>query len=156
MQLTQERLKEELEYQPETGAFLWRKTGPGRRRREAGNRSREYVRIQIDGKLFYAHRLAFLYMTGRMPEIVDHKNGDTLDCRWDNLREINASDNAKNTSHVGYYRRGNRFRAQLTTDYKTYHLGSFGTAEEARAAYETAKRQEHRFWATGQGAAQAG
>ena len=156
MHLTQDRLKELLEYQPETGLFLWRKTGTGRRRKEAGNASREYLRIQIDGKLYYAHRLAFLYMTGWMPEFVDHKDGDTLNCRWDNLRESTTSENGKNTTRRGYHvDRHGRYRVQLTTDYKRLTVGSYETAEEARSAYETAKRQEHKAWATGQGACAA-
>lgn len=153
MHLTQELLRSLLRYEPETGKFFWLKSGTGKRRPEAGNFSRGYVRIGIHGKLYYAHRLAFLYMTGRMPDLVDHKDGDESNCRWDNLRESTHADNGKNSSHRGFHKasRGNKFVAQMTTNYKTESLGTFDTPEEARAAYLEAKSATHAAWATGQG-----
>ena len=153
MHLTQELVRSLLRYEPETGRFFWLKTGVGRVRYEAGNFSRGYVRIGIHGKVYYAHRLAFLYMTGRMPDVVDHKDGDPSNCRWDNLRESTHADNGKNTTHRGYHKasRSNKFAAQMTTNYRTVHLGTFETPEEARSAYLSAKDDAHKAWATGQG-----
>lgn len=154
MHLTQAALKELLEYDPETGKFFWREKGVGRKRAEAGNFSRGYVRIGIQGRLYYGHRLAFLYMTGSIPDVVDHKDGDESNCRWENLRASTHSENGKNTTHRGYHKasRSNKFIAQMTTDYKTIHLGTFNTPGEARAAYVEAKIGNHKPWATGQGA----
>jgi hypothetical protein len=123
----------------------------GRRRKEAGNKSRLYVRIQFDGVLHYAHRLAFLYMTGQIPDQVDHKDGNPANNSWANLRETTSADNGKNTKHRGYHQaRSGRFCAQLTTEYKTKHLGTFDSSADAREAYEAAKKASHAAWATGQ------
>ena len=68
--LTQAELKARLNYDPETGIFTWIK----RIRRKgshpnsiAGNLCDGYIRIKVNGKLYRAHRLAFLYMTGSTP-----------------------------------------------------------------------------------------
>ena len=89
--LTYERLRELLHYDPETGAFTWikstyRKGQPGT---PAGCLSKRlgYILIGIDKRLYYAHRLAFLWMTKQWPEKeVDHINLDKADNRWANLR----------------------------------------------------------------------
>jgi len=155
MHLTQSRLIELLEYDPDSGRFMWRATGPGRRRKEAGsapNKGNPYRRIQVDGVLYYAHRLAYLYMTGEMPEVVDHRDGDESNCRWENLRASSGSDNGKNVNRRGYHQsKSGRFVAQLTTDYRTEHIGTFDTPDEARAAYVQAKAASHAAWITGQG-----
>ena len=73
MTLTQERLREVLDYNPETGEFRWRaRKGvpfwirPGML--AGGNYGRGYRGITIDGRLYPTHRLAWLWMTGRWPE----------------------------------------------------------------------------------------
>ena len=76
-QLTQERLKELLHYDPETGYFTW-KISPNNAVKVgsvAGTSMNNYIRIIIDHKAYLAHRLAFLYMEGYFPEHeVDHIN----------------------------------------------------------------------------------
>lgn len=158
MHLTQDLLRGMLRYEPDTGKFFWLSDGPGRVRKEAGNFSREYVRIGIHGKIYYAHRLAFLYMTGQMPEMVDHKDGDTRNCRWDNLRETTPFDNARNADRRGYHKesRGSKFVAQMTTNYRMETIGYFDTPEEARRAYLSAKNDTHSSWASGQGLSRSG
>lgn len=56
-----------------------------------------YLITKVNRKKVRLHRLAFFWMTGRWPEIVDHINGDTLDNRWCNLREVDAKGNCRNT-----------------------------------------------------------
>lgn len=89
--ITQQRLKELFEYTPDTGLFI-RKIRVGNQ--IAGNiagslKKDGYVYIKIDSKPYKAHRLAFLYMEGYMPEEVDHINRDCSDNRWCNLRASN-------------------------------------------------------------------
>jgi hypothetical protein len=154
MLLTQERLQEVLSYDPETGEFVWAKTvGP---RAKAG-RSAGYVNsygyrmIGFDGKYRYAHRLAWLYMTGRYPENeIDHRNKDKLDNRWVNLREATSRQNAMNRKMrkdnrtglkgVGFDRRRGKYTASITHNGRVCFLGLFNNPEEAHAAYvENAK-----------------
>lgn len=96
--VTQERLKELLEYNPDTGLFT-RLMSIGNQK--VGNiagtlRKDGYIQIKVDGKPYLAHQLAFLYMEGYFPEMVDHINRIGGDNRWVNLRESNNQENQRN------------------------------------------------------------
>lgn len=99
--LTQERLKELLDYDPETGLFIW-KVDRGNNKikgKIAGCLDKEsgYWKIAIDKKNYRAHRLAFLYIEGYLPENqVDHKDRDRANNKWDNLREASQTCNMRN------------------------------------------------------------
>ena len=68
--LTAERLRELLDYDPDTGAFTWRVTRS--HQIKAGNVAgstiaKDYVQIRIDGRRYLAHRLAWFYIYGEWP-----------------------------------------------------------------------------------------
>ncbi|WP_320728213.1 HNH endonuclease [Enterobacter ludwigii] len=100
MDLSRERLMELLSYSPVTGRFTWIKSGPGVTvGKVAGNSSgnKGYVRIKIDGHLYLAHRLAWLYVYGSWPkEEIDHVNLIRDDNRISNLREASRAQNSRN------------------------------------------------------------
>ena len=102
-QLTVERLRELLSYDPATGKFLWR---VGRQCMRAGavagaTEVQGYRVIKIDGKIYKAHRLAWLYVTGEWPpEEIDHKNTDPQDNVWSNLRLATHSQNQANAKSL--------------------------------------------------------
>jgi AP2 domain len=112
-----------------------------------------YRVIGIDGKTYRSSALAILYVTGRYPLVlVDHKNRDTGDDRFENLRVADYSENAFNA--VAH--RDNRFglkgvhchksgvyRAQIRAHGKRWHLGLFSTPQEAHAAYQAAAKHLH-------------
>jgi hypothetical protein len=155
--LTAEILRDLLTYDPTTGIFQWRvRAGPRAAGSIAGSKSDDgYWVIGIGGKVYKAHRLAYLYMTGEWPSgQVDHRNIDHADNRWDNLRPANTSNNKANNPgyrgrrHAlpkGVYRasRSNRrrFIAQIRVRGENIYLGSFQTAEDAHAAYSAAANQ---------------
>jgi HNH endonuclease len=112
-ELTAARLRELLDYDPITGAFTWRSP------RQSG-----YRRIFIDGRLYAASRLAWLWMTGSWPKgQIDHANLKKDDDRWTNLREASQSAQSANRGRlrknkvglkgVTYEKR--KFRAQRRT-----------------------------------------
>jgi hypothetical protein len=86
--LTQARLQEVLDYNPKTGIFKWRKSAPGCSGQKAvGTKARGYLQIEVDGKLYRGHILAWLYMKGEFPTYrVVPVNLDGYDTRWKNLR----------------------------------------------------------------------
>jgi hypothetical protein len=150
--LTAERLRELLDYNPETGVFTWRINRRGARGLKAGARAGNvrpdgYRCIRIDGTSHLAHRLAFLWVTGELPLTgVDHKNRTPGDDRFLNLRPANQSENLANRRQnkgrnlpKGVYRKGSGFRAVIGGR----HLGSYHTEEAAYDAYTNAA---HAAW----------
>jgi HNH endonuclease len=98
-QVTQKRLKELLNYDPETGVFT-RLSNP-LKPTGSSDCTKGYLRIAIDRVRYKSHRLAYLYMTGEWPaQVVDHINGIKYDNRWCNLRAATLSENGCNRSVV--------------------------------------------------------
>lgn len=98
--LTQKRLKEVVKYAPETGVFTWKTCLSNSVRLGAVSgyiNNRGYRIIAVDSKNYPAHRLAFLFMAGYLPEHeVDHMDGDKDNNAWVNLREVSHSCNLQN------------------------------------------------------------
>lgn len=102
--LTQAALKEVLHYEPSTGVFT------RYARRSCGCQTEQgYIVLGVGQKVYYAHRLAWLYMTGSWPlGEIDHKNRIRNDNRWDNLREASRLTNEHNKErpwaipHISY------------------------------------------------------
>lgn len=153
--LTQAKLKQLLRYDPMTGKFTRLVSyGHGVSVGDiAGSTNNQgYESIRVLGKAYAAHRLAWLYMEGVWPNIIDHINGVRNCNKWANLREATNSINNQNrhkanrTSAVGLLgvtSCGKRFRANIHCDGKKLHIGVFVTAEDAYAAYVRKKREIH-------------
>ena len=99
--ISQERLKVLVTYDEKTGVFTWNTT-LGSRARAGGaaggiDTSTGYHQIRLDKRLYYAHRLAWLYVHGYFPEHeIDHINRDKTDNSISNLREVSRGCNAIN------------------------------------------------------------
>lgn len=140
-----------LAYDAESGEISWK---VARGRCAAGtvagcDSQRGYRIIRVLGSMIYAHRVAFLLMTGRMPDQVDHINGIRDDNRWSNLREVTLAENRKNqktpvtntSGRIGvvWLEDKRRWRATIKAGNKTTYLGNFhdfADADAARAAAE--------------------
>lgn len=152
------RLKEVLDYNPETGEFQWKMDMSNVIHK--GDKvaiplacSQGYARIQLDKVRYFAHRLAWYYMTEKWPEnYIDHINGDRGDNRFANLREANNQQNCWNqslpqgknkyigTSYVAHIR---KWQAYITVHGKRHNLGYYATPEEASVVYQEAKTRLH-------------
>jgi HNH endonuclease/AP2 domain len=156
--LTQERLKELLSYNQETGVFTRIKHVSSNAKFGdvcANVKKHGAIIIRIDGKDYQAHRLAFLYMDGKWPEkCVDHIDGIRSNNKWANLRDVSLSDNQHNrhgpqlnntTGYLGvtFHKARNKYLARIKLHGKTNHLGSFHSARDAHLAYEAAKKKYH-------------
>lgn len=143
-----------LRYEPDTGIFRWRVDTKNTAAGDiAGSRhSRGYWHIKINRRLYMAHRLAWLWVTGEWPVAhVDHINGKRSDNRFANLRVATNSENARNSrirtnnacgyKGVHFKKRLNKFVAQINVDGRVQHLGVFGTAADAHAAYWNAAKE---------------
>ena len=151
-----DQIKDLLHYDPGTGAFTWkvRRGGTAKAGSEAGSVVKAGYRfISVIGQRFYAHRLAFFYETGEWPKgDVDHINGNPLDNRWCNLRDVDRATNIENqrkphedsgSGLLGVTSVGARWRAQIQVNQKRKHIGYYATPEEAHEAYLQAKRELH-------------
>lgn len=164
MSLTQERLKQLLDYDPQTGHFTWKrreglqgklttwnKRFAGKR---AGNVNKAigYVLIDLDGAPRYAHRLAFIYMTGSVPSMIDHANGNRADNSWGNLRACTQSQNMCNTAlrsdsvlgvkGVTLHKKRSHQNKPYQAKFRRKSLGYFSSAGEAHEAYIKQARLE--------------
>lgn len=146
--ITQDRLKELLHYDANTGVFTWLVTSSNRAQAGSvagGLNAKGYGRIRVDNELHMAHRLVWLYMTGQMPRNqIDHINGTRSDNRWCNLREATNKENLENSKLYSSNRSGFRgvlfhkatgkWLAQVTHNYRLIYLGLFETPDEAAVA----------------------
>lgn len=163
--ITQERLKELLRYDPETGVFTW--VGKTNDRIRIGAvagcvNSEGYWHVQIDGKKYKSHRLVWLYMTGAWPKNqTDHINGIRGDNRIENLREATNAENQQNRSARGHGKNGSigvswhkasgTWVASIGTRGRRKHIGCFKSIEDATLAYVNAKKNIHTFQPTPRG-----
>lgn len=148
--LTVQRLKEVLNYDENTGLFTWR-VKHAHARTTAGTKDYYgYCVIRIDGKLYKAHRLAWLYTYGEWPvKSLDHKNQVKDDNRISNLREATQSENMHNirlrsnnksgVSGVVWRSDRNKWNARIKVGYKNFNLGLYADMADAIKARKAAE-----------------
>ncbi|ATM92202.1 hypothetical protein CRN78_17390 [Klebsiella aerogenes] len=94
--ITASQLREAVHYNPDTGRFTRRSNGtPMEHLCGSG-----YYCLNLFKRSRLAHRMAYYYMTGRLPEKVDHIDGNRLNNEWKNLREATHSENMWNTGMI--------------------------------------------------------
>lgn len=145
--VTYEEVRRMLDYDPDTGILTWKVE---RYRKHPGDvagciftmkNGYKSVNISLNYKRYLAHRIIWLWMTGKWPiEEIDHKDGNGANNKWGNLREATHNQNAKNRSiskanltgakGVGIGRKG-LYRARIMVNRRDITLGYFKTIEEA-------------------------
>lgn len=154
--LTQERLRGLLRYDPETGVFTSLvNRGPLAPGDVVGTPHHSgYKQIRVDGRIYLAHRLAWLYVHGEFPPgDIDHINRNKQDNRIVNLRPATRSENnfnapvrRHNVAGIKGVRRtknGSRWEARARIAGHERSLGTYDTPEEASAAYQSFARHHH-------------
>lgn len=152
--ITQERLKQLLHYDPDTGVFMRIESNRvDRLGKQPGSRNTKgHVQIRLDGVLYVAHRLAWLYVNGEFPvNQLDHIDGDKTNNKIVNLRDATNKQNQENvplqvnntSGHrgVSFDKRLKKFRAYVCHNRKQITLGFFATSETAAAAAKKARDQ---------------
>jgi hypothetical protein len=159
MLINNSEIFERLTYLPETGEFFYNKDVSCRMKKGfiAGYKNKNgYIVIGIKGKIFQAHRLAWLFVFGVFPDKeIDHINGIKTDNRISNLRNVSKIVNLQNIKKafkhnlssgllgVSLVKKSGKYKSRININGKTKHLGCFDTAEEAHNKYLVEKRKYH-------------
>jgi hypothetical protein len=102
-----------------------------------------YLIVGLNGKIYLLHRLAWLYVYGEFPNVIDHINGNTLDNRIENLRNGTVRQNNQNRKKnrngklVGctYNKKCKKYQAYIRIHGKFSSLGYYTTEQLAHEAY---------------------
>jgi len=151
-QITQEQLKRIFHYNKDTGIFKWKispKHSAIKAGDKAGLKNSLYPMITIHGNVYPAHNLAWLYIHGKMPNgVIDHQNRIKHDNRIINLLDVTEKQNNRNKpmlctnisgfTGVNWEKTRSKWRATITIDGKTIHLGRYSDKKLAIKAREKA------------------
>lgn len=159
-QITAERARSLLRYDPLTGELTWiARSSPASRvliGSRAGTRHKDgYLSVWIDGVAHLGHLLVWLMEYGRWPVgEIDHKDGNGLNNRLSNLRDVTHETNMQNQrrAHSGsksgllgaHWRQSSgRWASAIRHGRRRVFLGLFDSAEGAHATYMSAKSKYH-------------
>jgi hypothetical protein len=150
-------LRTVLSYKPRKGHFVWlvrrQTTGrviqPGAVAGTIGyDTPSGRCQIVYQGKAYKTHRLAWAFITGKWPpddKDVDHKDGNSANNKWSNLRLATRgqnnhnnhnirSDNKSGKAGVSWGKQNKKWLARVTVDKAVIHLGHYDKLEDAVAA----------------------
>lgn len=151
--ITLEYLKSILDYNPDTGIFIWKVNGNNQFVKIGGvaghMRKNGYIVIRINKKNYRGHRLAWMYIYGEFPsEQIDHINHNRADNRISNLRLASNQENQRNASKrkdntsgicgISWAKRQNKWRADIKVNQKQINLGYFADINQAIEARKNA------------------
>lgn len=159
--ITQKFLQEQLNYCEKSGIFIWKisKGGKAKKGSIAGSfDSKGYNQIKILGKLYLAHRLAWLYVYGEMPNSdIDHIDRNQKNNSIKNLRLCTHSENHQNinlrssnkSGHCGVFqvKRNKKWIAYINLNKKRITLGTYDLKEDAIESRKKGKEKYHAFGA---------
>lgn len=112
---------------------------------------KQYKKINIKNKTYYLHQIIYMYFYGYIPNYIDHKDGDSLNNRIENLREATQSQNAANQrirknnksgiKGVRFNEKYGKWTAAIMVNRKHISLGCHMTVDEAKKAYEVGSKK---------------
>lgn len=156
--LTQDKVKTLLEYDPDTGRFVWLSDRPGGRIKAgdvAGTTHYSgYRYVTVAGTTVTEHRLAWFYTYGRWPTgDLDHINRLRSDNRLCNLRETTRAENCQNqpirksnksgVTGVYYHKVSFKWAATINIGKRQVHLGVYDAMEDAIKARRAAEKEHY-------------
>ena len=112
--------------------------------------------IRFDGVAYLRSQIIYAIATeGSWVENLDHKNGDSLDDRFENLRAATRLQNAQNRKigrpgrslPMGVRALAGRFQARIRVEKRMLHLGCYDTPAEAEIVNLAARAEHFGEWA---------
>lgn len=167
--LSIEYINEAVKYDPETGLFFWKERPLGHFSSEqsfkrwktvysgkiAGSLDSDgYIVIRINYEIYFSHRLAWILMTGKWPKSgLDHIDGNPINNKISNLREVNQSqnncnakirrDNSSGLRGVTWDKERNKWQVQLSINKKRVFYARYDSLEDAKISYKKASEKYH-------------
>lgn len=160
-----ETLRELFDYDPDTGvlthrprsvgwfsadrfASAWNARFAGKVAGSVGGKG--YCQVNVQGRVMQAHRVAWVIMTGEVPDEIDHINGDKSDNRFANLRAVSHQENGRNLKRarnnssgvtgVGWNKRFGKWQARIKVAGRSKSLGYFDSLTRAKEARRIAEK----------------
>lgn len=159
--LTRDYILSRLHVIPDTGKCYWIDPGKYHQNlvgKEAGHikqhGNKNYWVVKVNGLAYLRGHLIYAVAYNRWPlPYLDHKDGDSTNDKFSNLRIATSLQNAQNrkigdpgkTLPMGVREMNGRYQARIVVNKKTLYLGCFSLPEQAASAY--AKAREHHFGA---------
>lgn len=147
-----EMLIAKYHYDQDTGLFTYKSTHLAGRV-AASYHERGYKTIRLNRKPYLAHRMAWLYVYGVLPVVIDHINGITDDNRIVNLRNVGHSHNQINTKlssrnksgfrGVCWNKKDKAWKVTAGFNGVAHHLGCFKDKLMAAKAYSDFAMAHH-------------
>ena len=153
VELVSNQVRELFDYRD--GNLYWKKSGRGRKfGTPAGSvLTNGYRHVWINGKMYYTHRLIFLYHRDYLPKFLDHIDGNKSNNSINNLREATIQENGMNKKKskfingkppsskfkgVSWHKPCEKWQVHIRIGGKLKHLGLFKSEIEAAKAYDKA------------------
>lgn len=163
--MNQHQLKQRLDYDENTGKFYWKPLPLDGQWQASWNKKYAgrpagtilygsdagYVGVKIGNVRYRAHRLAFIWMTGEAPEVIDHIDGNPANNSWNNLRACTQGENTLNrkrsslntTGYKGVSPYRGKYRATICRAGVWRQIGVYDDPLIASAAYHEAAKALH-------------
>ena len=150
------RLRELLQYDPDTGALVWLPRPGIARNDRAGKpagctRADGYTLVSVGRQSFLKHRICWALFYGEWPiTYIDHKDGNPNNNSIDNLRLATPAQNLQNTKQYTNNRSGakgvylhkyGKYEAFITKNGRRHYLGLFSSLDAAIAARAKAQSE---------------
>lgn len=157
--ITQEEVRRLFHYDPETGKLTWRESRANNKIKagyEAGcmrvsSCGKKYRQVVICYTKYSSHRIIWLYVHGHFPDEIDHINGNGLDNRLINLRDVSGHENSRNarkyvnntSGHTGvsWCKSSVKWEAYIKVSGRKIHLGYFANKQDAIDARAKASKE---------------
>lgn len=153
--ISADMVRHALSYDEESGVLQWKNPNPDSRgmagKSISSVNSSGYVTLTINTVKYQAHRIIWLYMTGKMPEeFIDHINGIKTDNRFCNLRKASRSENGMNrkrnksnlSGYKNVYPNKGGFLVRIRSNNKAYQRW-FKNIEDAVSGAEQLRQMHH-------------
>jgi len=153
----QEQLKEILDYNENTGIFIWKNPNPRSHYKSGtkagGIKPDGYMHVTINKQSYIGHHLAWFYVYGEWPSKIDHIDGNRSNNAISNLRLTTAYQNSwnmkitkRNTSGIkgiSWYKATKKWSVEIMAQGKKIFLGRFEDLEFAELIVNEARAKYH-------------